>query len=38
MRCLRAGEAQTPLVPWEDTLASMRTLEKWRAAVESEAS
>ena len=37
MRCLRAGETQTPLVPWEDTLASMRTLEKWRAAVEREA-
>jgi predicted dehydrogenase len=33
MRCLRAGETETPLVPWDDTLASMRTLEKWLAAV-----
>jgi len=34
MRCLRAGEMQTPLVPWADTLACMRTLERWRAAVD----
>lgn len=34
MRCLRAGEVQTPLVPWADTLATMRTLEAWRAAVD----
>jgi predicted dehydrogenase len=34
MRCLRAGELQSPLVPWGDTLASMRTLERWRAAVD----
>jgi predicted dehydrogenase len=34
MRCLRAGELQSPLVPWADTLACMRTLERWRAAVE----
>lgn len=33
MRCLRAGLAESPLVPWADTLASMRTLDRWRAAV-----
>jgi len=34
MRCLRAGENETPLVPWADTLACMRTLDRWRAAVD----
>lgn len=34
MRCLRAGETQTPLVPWADSLACMRTLDRWRAAVD----
>jgi predicted dehydrogenase len=34
MRCLRAGESETPLVPWADTLASMRTLARWRSAVD----
>ena len=26
MRCLRAGERQSPTVPWADTLAVARTL------------
>ncbi|AJE85969.1 MULTISPECIES: Gfo/Idh/MocA family protein [Streptomyces] len=30
MRCLRAGELQSPLVPWEGTLAVMRTLDAVR--------
>lgn len=34
MRCLRAGEIESPLVPWSSTLGSMRTLSTWRAAVE----
>lgn len=34
MRCLRAGEVETPLVPWADTLATMRTLDRWRTAVD----
>lgn len=34
MRCLRAGETQSPLVPWADSLAGIRTLESWRAAVD----
>lgn len=34
MRCLRAGEVETPLVPWADTLAGMRTLARWREAVD----
>jgi predicted dehydrogenase len=38
MRCLRAGEGESPLVPWADTLACMRTLERWRAAVDAGAS
>lgn len=33
MRCLRAGELESPLVPWDDTLATMRTLTRWLAAV-----
>ncbi len=33
MRCLRAGETQSPLVPWEDTLAVSRTLSRWQDAV-----
>lgn len=33
MRCLRAGEVQSPLVPWESSLASMRTLRRWLDAV-----
>ncbi|MBA8794740.1 putative dehydrogenase [Friedmanniella endophytica] len=37
MRCLRAGELESPLVPWEDSLACMRTLETWRAAVDAAA-
>lgn len=34
MRCLRAGELESPLVPWADTLACMRTLERWRAVID----
>ncbi len=33
MRCLRAGEQESPLVPWADTLACMRTLERWQQIV-----
>ena len=28
-RCLRAGEFESPLVPWRDTLAVARTLDRW---------
>lgn len=34
MHRLRAGETQTPLVPWQDTLAVARTLDRWLAAVQ----
>jgi len=30
-RSIDAG--QSPLVPWADTLANMRTLDRWRQAV-----
>jgi predicted dehydrogenase len=33
MRCLRAGDAESPLVPWADTLAVSRTLTRWQDAV-----
>ena len=33
MRCLRAGELQSPLVPWADTLAVARTLDRLADAV-----
>jgi len=33
MRCLRTGELESPLVPWADTLAVMRTLDRWRASL-----
>lgn len=33
MRCLRAGEQESPLVPWRDTLAVAQTLDRWLAAV-----
>ena len=33
MRCLRAGELESPLVPWASTLGAMRTLDRWQAAV-----
>ena len=33
MRCLRAGEFQSPMVPWRDSLAVSRTLAVWQAAV-----
>jgi len=34
MRCLRAGETESPRVPWADTLAVSRTLERWLASVD----
>jgi predicted dehydrogenase len=37
MRCLRAREAESPLVPWQATLAGVRTLARWQAAVPGEA-
>jgi predicted dehydrogenase len=36
MRCLRAGETESPLVPWQATLAGVRTLARWQAAVPGE--
>jgi predicted dehydrogenase len=33
MRCLRAGALESPLVPWASTLATMRTLDRWQAAL-----
>jgi predicted dehydrogenase len=33
MRCLRAGEMESPMVPWRDSLAVARTLTLWQAAV-----
>jgi predicted dehydrogenase len=33
MRSLRAGEKESPMVPWQATLATMRTLDRWREAV-----
>jgi hypothetical protein len=33
MRCLRAGEVESPMVPWRDSLAVARTLALWQAAV-----
>lgn len=33
MRCLRAGDVESPLVPWADTVAVARTLDRWLAAV-----
>lgn len=38
MRCLRAGENQSPLVPWSHTLEVSRTLARWQAAVGSSSS
>lgn len=34
MRCLQAGEIESPLVPWADTLACLRTMERWRAGIQ----
>lgn len=34
MRCLLHGENESPLVPWADTQATMRTLDRWRLAVD----
>jgi predicted dehydrogenase len=33
MRCLRAGEVESLMVPWRDSLAVSRTLALWQAAV-----
>ena len=33
MRCLRAGDLESPLVPWADTLAVSRTLTRWQDSV-----
>lgn len=33
---LRAGEQESPLVPWQDTLAVARTLDRWLATVSDE--
>ncbi|MDN5724495.1 MAG: Gfo/Idh/MocA family oxidoreductase [Propionibacteriales bacterium] len=33
MRCLRAGLTESPLVPLDTTLETMRTLDAWRAAL-----
>ena len=33
MRCVRTGVVESPLVPWASTLGSMRTLDRWQAAV-----
>lgn len=30
---IRAGTRSTPMMPWEDSLANMRTLDRWRAAI-----
>ena len=33
MRCLRAGERESFMVPWGDSLAVARTLALWQTAV-----
>lgn len=33
MRCLRAGQVESALVPWASSLAVARTLDAWRASV-----
>jgi predicted dehydrogenase len=33
MRCLGNGEVESPLVPWASTLGTMRTLDRWQAAL-----
>jgi predicted dehydrogenase len=33
MRCRRAGETESAMVPWADTLAVARTLDRWLDAV-----
>lgn len=32
-RCLRAGESESPLIPWQDTLAAARTLDRWLQSI-----
>jgi len=32
-RCLRAGELESPLVPWRDSLAVARTLDRWLLSI-----
>jgi predicted dehydrogenase len=36
MRCVREGLLESPLVPWSDTMACLRTMDRWRAAVTSD--
>lgn len=33
MRCMRAGEIESPLVPWQSSLEVARTLDAWLAGV-----
>jgi hypothetical protein len=33
MRCLRAGEVESPMVPWRASLAVSRTLALWQSVV-----
>ena len=35
MRCIRSGVQESPLVPWADTVAASRTMERWRAGLPS---
>lgn len=32
-RCLRAGDIESPLVPWRDSLAVARTLDRWLGSI-----
>lgn len=32
-RCLRSGALESPLVPWKDTLAVARTLDRWLLSI-----
>lgn len=32
-RCLRVGDLESPLVPWRDTLAVARTLDRWLLSI-----
>ncbi len=32
-RCIRDGRTESPAMSWNDTLANMRTLDRWRAAI-----
>jgi hypothetical protein len=30
---VRRGERSTTIMPWEDSLANMRTLDRWRTSI-----